>query len=225
MIRAFFLDTTELRADGAEKIINDTPALAGVIDARLPEKRLESAAGYILLVAVMRRLGYPALPRVLRAEGGKPYFDGCPISFSLSHRPGAALLLISDECEVGADVELISDSKRMDRIAERYLADKGFGAKSSLECDITLCTVNEAAEVEFIDSISKNEKYSLHIEQKNAPNTSYLAWTLLEAALKVDGGGFRDYGRYGEIISELSASYYEVSGMSGSYAVTLAARK
>ena len=225
MIRAFFADTAALRPERAEEIISHTPALAGVIDARLPERRLESAAGYILLAAVMSRLGYSELPRVLRAEGGKPYFADCPVRFSLSHRPGAALLLVSDECEVGADVEIIADDSRMARLAERYLVGKTLSTKKSLECDITLCTVNERAEVVFIDCAPKNEKHSLHIERKSAPDMPYLAWTLLEAALKVGGGGFGDLSRFGEIISTLSAAYFVVSTPSESWAVSLAAKK
>lgn len=223
MIKAFFLDTTALLAEYAEQIINDTPALAGVIDARSPERRRESEAGYILLLAVMRRLGISELPRVLRREGGKPYLEGCPISFSLSHRPGAALLAISDEGEVGADVEIMKDRCRIERVVERTLGKTEHIETKNLECELILCVMNERGEVKFLDDIAMYENHSLHIEQKNAADTPYLAWTLLEAALKVDGGGFADYARRAEIISSVSASHYEVRTSGDSYAVSVTA--
>lgn len=225
MIRAFFLDTTALCRERAEQIINETPALAGVIGTRSPERRIESEAGYILLCCVMRRLGYPELPRVLRQDGGKPYFEGCPISFSLSHRPGAAVIAISDEGEVGADVEWMRDRCRIERVAERALFGLERIETKNLACELMLCVVNECGEVEFLEDVAEYENYGLHIKQKSVADTPYLGWTLLEAALKVGGGGFADYGQRAKIISSVAASYYEVSSSGEQYAVTVAARK
>ena len=224
MIKAFLMDARALTLECAEKIIDATPALAGVITAKEKSRRLESAAAYMLLSFAVRSLGYGALPRVLRADGGKPYFEDSDISFSLSHRPGAALAFISDEGEVGADIELIKEPDRMAKMAERYLSGIEASAENAPDIDVLVCDVSESGEIKLVrenaDFVNKN----LHISRKCAPDTPYLGWTMLEAALKIGGGGFSDYPRVGEIIPTLAAAHYEAKIGDLEYAITLATR-
>ena len=47
---------------------------------------------------------------ILKTENGKPYLEGDPLFFSLSHSRDRALIAISDK-PVGADLEVITDRK------------------------------------------------------------------------------------------------------------------
>lgn len=48
--------------------------------------------------------------KILRSENGKPYIEGDPLFFSLSHSRGKALIAICDR-PVGADLEVITQRK------------------------------------------------------------------------------------------------------------------
>lgn len=47
---------------------------------------------------------------ILRTENGKPYLEGDPLFFSVSHSRGRALIAISDK-PVGADLEAVTERK------------------------------------------------------------------------------------------------------------------
>lgn len=67
---------------------------------------------YELLACAVRMVwGMDTLPEILRAEGGKPYFKGCPERhFNLSHSGEHALCALSD-APVGVDIEVVRGRK------------------------------------------------------------------------------------------------------------------
>ena len=80
------------------------------------------AAWRLLEVALQRELGL-AMPRVERAEKGKPYFPDMPhICFNLSHSRGAAVCAVHDS-PLGIDMEKLRGAPR--RLA-RGLSDEAF---------------------------------------------------------------------------------------------------
>jgi phosphopantetheine--protein transferase-like protein len=84
----------------------------------------EHFAAYALLERGLNELGFPPL-RVLYTENGKPYFEGNPLYFSLSHTEGIAVCAISD-APVGVDIERIRAKKieSIKRIAARLFNEK-----------------------------------------------------------------------------------------------------
>jgi 4'-phosphopantetheinyl transferase len=60
----------------------------------------------------------PADVRIRYGEHGKPYVDG--LRFNLSHSGARALIALSVDCEVGADIELPRERRRTDDIARRF---------------------------------------------------------------------------------------------------------
>ena len=228
MIRLFLCDTRALTADGAERKIADTPAVAGVLAVRESVRRVESAAAYILLAAVAQRLGFGKLCELSRGECGKPYVPGGALgglSFNLSHRPGAALLMLSDEGECGCDIEGYASEERLARIDERLLSQLDFSAIEACSADVEFCLMNESGEIEFEPKICKNDNYILHIEEKTNYETPALRWTALEAALKMSGGGFGDLSRVGEIFPTVKAASFEATVGEGRYAISAAVHR
>ena len=58
-----------------------------------------------------------------RREGGKPYFQGSILKFSISHSDGIIACAISDNGEVGIDIEASDiDTKRANSIAARFFS-------------------------------------------------------------------------------------------------------
>lgn len=57
---------------------------------------------------------------VSRTAAGKPYIEGAPLHFNLSHSGDAVALAISTEGEVGVDVQLAIDPTRSERLSSRF---------------------------------------------------------------------------------------------------------
>ena len=81
-----------------------------------------------------------------RLEGGKPHFENSRIEFSLSHSHGYAAAAISDESNVGIDVEAAEISpEKADKLAKRFFTED---EKQAIEADpdsfLRLWTIKEA---------------------------------------------------------------------------------
>lgn len=82
----------------------DRERAASITDA---EVRDEWQAAHVALRVIIEHACGDALRGVAlaREERGKPFIEGAPISFSLSHAPGLALVGISPDGDIGVDVE------------------------------------------------------------------------------------------------------------------------
>ena len=60
-----------------------------------------------------------------REACGKPYFKGSPVFFNLSHSQGYVACCVSDDCEVGVDIEAscIAPEKAV-KLSKRYFSEK-----------------------------------------------------------------------------------------------------
>ena len=72
----------------------------------------KETARRLLAFAAFHTWGWTELPLVERGEKGKPFFPGHPDRyFSLSHTDGFALCALSDEGEVGVDIERVKERR------------------------------------------------------------------------------------------------------------------
>jgi 4'-phosphopantetheinyl transferase len=80
------------------------------------------------------------------AEGGKPYFNQSNIRFNLSHSKGYVACCVSDEGDVGVDIEAsIIPSEKAKKLANRYFsADEIIAVEKSPESFTRLWSENEA---------------------------------------------------------------------------------
>lgn len=83
-----------------------------VYAARCAEGEEHEAAYRLLAYAAASKTGSASLPRILREEGGKPFFPDYPaLCFNLSHSYGAVVCALHDEA-VGVDIEKIRSAPR-----------------------------------------------------------------------------------------------------------------
>lgn len=86
------------------------------------DKRL-SLAAWKLLEMACRDFGITKMPEWSFEEKGKPYFKEYPaIHFNLSHSHNRVMAIVSDECEVGCDIEICKDGN-LD-LVERFFSEE-----------------------------------------------------------------------------------------------------
>jgi len=94
-------------------------------DPQFTQKQISGNTYALLRRIFSERFSLPA-PEILRTENGKPYFEGLPCHFSISHSGNMALIAISDS-EIGVDIQLHSGSKQNPRLfSEQMLAEFGY---------------------------------------------------------------------------------------------------
>ncbi len=105
------------------------PDCAEYIDALAKKSNAESAreslAALVLLGRAAEWMGIETDELALaRSQNGKPFFKGGEAEFSLTHSRGYVAVALSDEGEVGIDLESSEyDKDKAKRIAERYFCD------------------------------------------------------------------------------------------------------
>lgn len=222
MIRLIFCDTEELSCDAALREAKKIPLPKGATEEKDMGRACESIASYILLYYALTSLYSIEYAEIKRGECGKPYIEGSPVKFSVSHRKGVALVALSDEGEIGTDIELCLSEERMMGIGKRYLDGLDFAAAPTFDTEIYYSSLSAGGTVENFTDISNIDNNTLQYSTITADESAYARWTVLEAVLKLDGGGFGALGRAGELISasQIHAAMIDYRGRS--YAVCAA---
>ena len=79
---------------------------------KIKETQGKETAHRLLAFAAFQTWGWTELPPMERGERGKPFFPGhTDRHFNLSHTAGFALCVLSDEGEVGVDIERVKERK------------------------------------------------------------------------------------------------------------------
>ena len=95
----------------------DTSAMEGQVH---PRRQQEWLASRVLVYQLLRY--FTAEPLVLaRDENGRPYFPQQPLHVSITHSPHLAAVILSEQYEVGIDIELISPKAL--RVADKFLTE------------------------------------------------------------------------------------------------------
>ena len=120
-------------------------------------------------------------PVIERDVDGKPYLkqEGEKrVYFNISHSDGAVVVALSDEGEIGVDIQSQVDEKKAEKLEKRYLSD--------------LIYVNDR----FVDNILFCEMvdeciYFIKSESGSLTTDSFSEkWSVLESLLKLFGKGF-----------------------------------
>lgn len=99
--------------------------------AAVPQVKTDAEKARRLFASARRRLEYVAVralvytllqryPEICYKESGKPYLADHSLFLSVSHTTGYAAVLFSENCEVGIDIERVSE--RVMHIRQRFLA-------------------------------------------------------------------------------------------------------
>ena len=178
-----------------------------------------------------------------RGKDGKPKFSSLPIFFNISHRGGAVAILLSDEGEVGVDLEEPIDEKRASGIEARFL--KGFSPEDGriTEVELIYASMSKCGKIEMMkklecsDDIPKSDTPIKCAENADYDNNNLQIsriypsldvtsrWTALEAVIKLSGGGFADFPRVKTLTENSRIGSYRIFYRDKEYSVSLALPK
>lgn len=89
----------------------------------VPDKYRSLAVGALLMYALKKENISLSTP-VKTEENGKPYLEGNPVYFNLSHSGDMAMCVISDT-RVGCDIELMKKQPNL-RVAQRFFSEEEY---------------------------------------------------------------------------------------------------
>lgn len=178
-----------------------------------------------------------------RGKDGKPKFSSLPIFFNISHRGGAVAIILSDEGEVGVDIEEPIDEKRASGIEARFL--KGFSPEDGriTEVELIYASMSKCGKIEMMkklecsDDIPKSDTPIKCAENADYDNNNLQIlrispsldvtsrWTALEAVIKLSGGGFADFPRVKTLTKNSRIGSYRIFYRDKEYSVSLALPK
>ncbi len=139
------------------------------------------------------------LPTLSYNENGKPYIEGLGASFSLSHDGDMCFCVLSDEGDVGCDVQSMPKNVMMlRRAAKRFGASwrPAFDCCSFPEYSVLFYTVYGGELQRLPDNagiaLLSVDEDSFIIDERAASDDEelLLSWCELEAELKLSGAGF-----------------------------------
>ncbi len=162
------------------------------LETAAEKTKKERVGAYALLSFAMKNFFGESLCGhcLIREKNGKPALctaDGSVsrIKFNLTHSDGFAAVIITDEgVEIGIDIEGEVDQGRADRLSlrmEKHLPRIDFSPEK-IEFPLVLVSFEASGAICGYEYIQAQRTCS--------PLCFESRWTLLEAALKCDGGGF-----------------------------------
>ena len=176
------------------------------IDQTKNEKvRVERLSAYTSLLCGLRAFYKVDSFSLKRTAEGKPYIaidknsgtdiqsEENKIYISISHSNGLCAVALSDDGEIGIDVQEEVASKIANRLDERFLSDLSYN-EDDVSFKIYRCTVS--------DNEWQIEENGLPIKEiqneKNGEKDNQIfsiKWVFAESCMKLLGGGFSDLGK------------------------------
>ena len=160
--------------------------------------RAERHLAYTTLICSLKAFFDIDNIKLERTAGGKPYLLDSNIHISLSHSDGAVAVAISDEGEVGVDIQSEIDPDRAKRLEDRF-----FTALSVKSEDIDI-------KYYFLDITSDEAKFS-EITLSTATECFTAKWSYAESLMKLYGRGFADVGNICELSNNARSAVKSVN--------------
>jgi phosphopantetheinyl transferase len=236
MIKLVIVDISSLAFSvGEDKIsekIEASEYLSDLLErTRHPMLAIERTSAYLSLFSFFRHLFGEEMPPLVRDENGRPYIDGSSYDFNISHSANMVAVAISDDVRVGVDVEEEISPDRAEHIETRYtsrMRPEALDGKLPTEIEIYIATLSPDGELtdyrmlevvtftedgeENIGKNATNVKSGIHFDAILPTESTTSKWSVAEAALKCEGGGFADFFDHGAKFPDgITAKAYRIT--------------
>ena len=199
MLKIYLIATNGISPNAKNALLSSLPPslydrASRQIGGEINEERV---CAYALVERLISDVGaFASAVTVCEGERGKPYIKALPGGFSISHTSGLAMLAYNSSGEIGCDAEdaCALSCERIKKIEDRFLK-KYVGEYEVLDdrIEIRVFTATDEGCLEEVLSkdINDPEAFTKAGEGYISRDLSRVGkWTLAEALLKLDGGGF-----------------------------------
>ncbi len=181
-------------------------------NGRSDEVKLERLTAYSTLFFALFELYGKNDVGLCRTDSGKPYLvengEASKIRVSLSHSDGLVAVALSDECEIGVDIQSEIDDSRAERLEKRFFADINIKEEFFSQ---KLLYLNFSDSDTRLSEMEKPEKCSSGFTEK---------WAYCESLLKCEGGGFGDLKRIQKIQKKTKTQTVKINQNSKQFALS-----
>ncbi len=174
--------------------------------------RAERCLAYTTLLCALKTFYGLDGVKIYRSQEGKPCLADSDVHINLSHSDGTVAVCISDEGEIGIDLQSEISPEREKRLGDRYFTD--------------LSVKNENIGVKyFFCTLSDGVAELTEIECPSYTESSFTAkWAYAESLMKLRGGGFGDIGRLPALAENSKTEIREIS-FDKKYVIAVSAEK
>ena len=168
-----------------------------VASAKNDLSRAEREAAYTSLFVALKAFFDIENPTLSHENSKKPTITSHNIFFNISHSDGIAVVSLSDNCDLGVDIQTDPDDLMKKRLEKRFLSD--LDPKSEeLEIDFYLL---EKSEGDLLLS-------GILCEQNNSEFSD--KWTAMESVMKLYGDGFSALPRLNELSTKSTTNIVNI---------------
>lgn len=172
--------------------------------------RAERHLAYTTLICSLKAFFDIDNIKLERTADGKPYLSDSNIHISLSHSDGAVAVAISDEGEIGVDIQSQIDAAREGRLKNRFFTDLTV-ENNDIGVSYYFCEIND---------------FSAELYEASLPYAEdcfTAKWSYAESLMKMSGGGFSDIGEI-KRFSEISKCELKELTLSDKYILAVSCR-
>ena len=241
MIRLAVLDFSGLKSDFNPASLGEKERFR-IETTKNEKKRLERLASRLLLQRIYQESFSADMPEIEYESFGRPHFSEIDgerrVSFSISHSEKLCALFISDEKNVGADMELIcEDTARIERAQARFLKNLDEESRKKLfgnglfDFDLSFYGFSHGKIEKLEDYLGisllceggdRDETFTLKWERFSEKEEKHLAWTGLESVVKLHGKGLSDSKNVNNYLQKSTVLPFVLQHGGLSWAVSLA---
>ncbi len=244
MIKLVFVNKNCQKNSFTDKIGKDTNLYKHLTEPKSENVRRERFLAYSSLLYLLDKL-YGYTPCDI-SFSSKPHAipERAGFSFNISHTDGATVIAFSDRYEnIGVDIEGLIDKKRAENLSSRFLNfENEPNSNSALFEKISFFTLDEkdggelvlrklnlndniknTATIQESEKILQEEISLIFPENPSEAHEATSKFTLLESALKCEGGGFASFNKADEILSKASSysGWFKIGGREYSLSVSV----
>jgi len=173
-----------------------------VSNTKSDKVRLERITAYSTLFYALFDLYGKRDLTLVRTELGKPYLlennERSNINVSISHTNGLVAVALSDEYEIGVDIEREIDADRAERLEKRFFGNINIKEENINE---KIFLLNFNGNTVIFENIESNEADTMDFTSK---------WVYGESLLKCDGCGFLGLDKISEIQENTKTSIRKI---------------
>ena len=149
--------------------------------------KAERTLAYTILVVALKKFFGIENPKIERTKDGKPYIVDSNIHFNISHSDGVVVICLSNDGEVGVDIQSEIDPERAKRLEGRFFANLDVKSQN-LSVEYYLCHIcdGEATFESICPALADTESFTSK-------------WTVAESLMKLYGRGFGDADKIAEL--------------------------